>query len=148
MNIWSVDGSPVQTGGLTYTLSSITATHAVSVSFKIQTFSITATAGANGSISPTGTFSKDYGSSQLFTATPTGGYDVNEWRVDGGIVDGNSTTYTLSNITAGHTVTVSFKIQTFSITATAGSNGSISPSGTFSKDYGSSQLFTATPGTG
>jgi hypothetical protein len=29
--------------------------------------------------------------------------------VDGGIVDGNSTTYTLSNITAGHTVSVTFK---------------------------------------
>jgi hypothetical protein len=129
-------------------LSNITATHTVNVTFKIKTFNITGTAGPNGTISPSGTFSKDYGSSQLFTATPTGGYDVNIWTVDGNTVQTGGTTYTLSNITATHTVSVTFKIQTFNITGTAGPNGTINPSGTFSKDYGSSQLFTAMPSTG
>ncbi len=124
------------------------ANYTVQANFGINQYSITATAGANGSISPSGTFSKDYGSSQLFTATPAAGYDVDTWFVDGGSVQTGGTTYTLSSITATHTVNVTFKIQTFSITGTAGANGSISPSGTFSKDYGSSQLFTATPAAG
>ncbi|MBN2019255.1 MAG: hypothetical protein JW749_03415, partial [Sedimentisphaerales bacterium] len=145
VNTWYVDGSPIQSSGTTYTLSNITAAHTVSVTFNIQTFSTTGTAGSNGSISPSGTFSNDYGSSQLFTATPNTGYEINIWYVDGTPVQTGNTTYTLTNITAAHTVNVTFKIQTFSITSTAGSNGSINPSGTFSKDYGSNQLFTATP---
>jgi len=145
---WQVDGADAQTGGTTYTLSNITATHTVAVSFKMLTYTITASAGANGSISPSGTFSKDYGSSQLFTATPTTGYVVDKWTLDGADIQTGSTAYTLSNITATHTVTVSFKIITYTVTGTAGANGSISPSGTFSKDYGSSQLFTVTPTAG
>jgi len=145
---WQVDGADVQTGGTTYTLSNITATHTVAVSFKILTYAITASSGANGSISPSGTFNKDYGLSQLFTATPTTGYAVDKWTVDGNDAQTGGNTYTLSTITAAHTVGVSFKITTYTVTAFADTNGSISPSGTFSKDYGSSQLLTATPTTG
>ncbi|MGA2324063.1 MAG: DUF2341 domain-containing protein [Sedimentisphaerales bacterium] len=140
---WSIDGAVVQTGGTTYTLSNIVATHTVSVMFKIQTFSVTASSDANGSISPSGTFGKDYGSSQLFSAIANTGYTVDKWTVDGNVAQTGGTTYTLGNITAAHTIVLSFKMQTFSITASSDANGSISPSGTFGKDYGSSQLFSA-----
>ncbi len=145
---WTVDGVDAQAGGTTYTLSSIIATHTVAVSFRILTYSVTASAGANGSINPSGTFNKNYGSSQLFTAAPATGYAVDKWTVDGVDAQAGGTTYTLSNITTTHTVTVSFKIITYTVTGTACANGSITPTGTFNKDYGSSQLFTAAPITG
>jgi spore coat protein CotH len=141
---WTVDGGDVQTGGTAYTLSNITAAHAVAVSFKILTYTVTGSAGANGSIDPTGAV-VNYNGSQLFTATPDAGYEVDKWTVDGGDVQTGGTAYTLSNITAAHTVAVSFKILTYTVTGSAGANGSIDPTGDVVKDYGSSQLFTATP---
>ena len=145
---WQVDGADAQTGGTTYTLSNITATHTVAVSFKILTYTVTGTAGTNGTVAPSGDTTKDYGSSQLFTATPATGYEVDKWTLDGADAQTGGTTYTLSNITATHTVAVSFKIMTYVVTGTAGANGTVAPSGDTTKDYGSSQLFTATPATG
>jgi alkaline phosphatase len=145
---WSVDGVEVQTGGTTYTLSNITAPHTVAVSFKVLTYTVSASAGANGSINPVSDIIKDYGSSQLFTATADPIYEVDKWMVDGVEVQTGGTTYTLSNITAAHIVTVSFKIFTYTVSASAGTGGSIDPAGDIIKDYGSSQLFTATANTG
>ncbi|RPH38935.1 MAG: hypothetical protein EHM87_24905, partial [Burkholderiales bacterium] len=115
--------------------------------FSIDTYLVTANAGANGTVDPTSIF-KDYGSSQIFTATPATGYTVDKWQLDDADVQSGGTTYTLSTITAGHTVVVNFKILTYTISASAGTNGSIDPAGDITKDYGSSQLFTATPDTG
>lgn len=71
-------------------------------------FILTVSAGANGSITPSGTVSVSQGSSQTFTAIPNSGYTVDQWFVDGVLVQTGGTTFTLSNITANHTVTVSF----------------------------------------
>jgi hypothetical protein len=147
VDTWSVDSNVVQTGGTTYTLSNITADHAVTVSFKTATFAVTATADANGVLDPNGTLTKNYGSNQLFTATPNTGYAVDTWFVDDVNVQTGGTTYTLSSITAAHTLNVTFKTATFTITATAGANGDLDPNGAITKSYGSSQLFTATPDT-
>ena len=50
----------------------------------------------------------NYGSSLTFTATPNTGYTVNTWSVDGTVQQTGGTTFTLSNITANHTVQVTF----------------------------------------
>jgi hypothetical protein len=71
---------------------------------------ITASAGPNGSISPSGTISLYEGDSQQFTATPASGYVVDSWTVDGSVVQSGGTTYTLSDITTDHAVYVSFKV--------------------------------------
>jgi hypothetical protein len=105
---WTLDGSDIQTGGNTYTLSDITAAHTVAVSFKIMTYTVSASAGANGSIDPVGDITKDYGSSQLFTAIPDSGYAVDKWTVDDAEVQSGGDTYTLADITANHTVNVTF----------------------------------------
>jgi hypothetical protein len=86
----------------------------VTATFGIQTFSVTGTAGANGSITPTIAVA-NYNGSQLFTATPDIGYEVNEWFVDGSGVHTGGNTYTLENVTAVHTVAVTFSKITFSI---------------------------------
>ena len=53
MSNWTVDSTVVQTGGNSYTLTNVTASHSVQVTFyQLPTYTITPSAGANGSISP------------------------------------------------------------------------------------------------
>jgi 6-phosphogluconolactonase (cycloisomerase 2 family) len=105
---WLVDGTLVQTGGTTFTLNNVTADHTVEVTFTIQTFTVTPSTGGNGSISPSTPQTVNYGSSVMFTATPNANFQVNQWLVDGTVVQTEGTTYTLSNVTANHTVQVTF----------------------------------------
>jgi len=79
----------------------------VIVSYDFRTCTITATVGANGSISPPGTTTVQYGSSPTYTITPNSGYVVNDVVVDGSSV-GVQTTYTFSSVTANHTISVTF----------------------------------------
>ena len=149
MGVWSVDGTTVQTGGRTYTLSNITANHTVAVTFIVFTPKITPSAGANGSISPSTAQTVTYGSSLTLTATPNSGYAVNAWSVDGTSVQTGGTTYTLSNIIGSHTVSVTFKAASnFTVTPSVGANGTLSPNTAQSVTPGSSLAFTATPNTG
>ena len=142
-----MDGGSVGAVG-NYTFTNVTANHTIAASFAITTHSIVATAGANGSITPSGTTTVDYGASQTYTVTPATGYHVASVLVDGTAATLTAGTYTFSNVTANHTIAVTFAIDTFTITATAGSNGSITPSGTTTVNYGSSQTYTITPATG
>jgi len=112
----------------------------------LSTYTITASAGANGSISPS-SVSKTAGQSQTFTATPAAGYTVDQWKLDGGVVNGGST-YTLSNIQSSHSVQVTFEAITYTITPSAGANGSISPSSNFTETQGNMTTFAATPDAG
>ena len=75
--------------------------------FNLKTYTITATAGANGSISPAGTNTVNHGASPTFTITPAAGYRVAAVTVDGTSV-GTVTSYTFSNVTASHSITASF----------------------------------------
>ncbi|MHC5183834.1 MAG: galactose-binding domain-containing protein, partial [Planctomycetota bacterium] len=72
--------------------------------------SITALAGDNGTISPSGVNSHVHGGDdQLFTAAPDAHYSVDTWFVDGNSVQTGGLEYTLSDIQADHTVNVTFK---------------------------------------
>ena len=68
---------------------------------------IKATAGANGSISPSGWTSVREGWDQTFTITPDKGYAVAKVLVDGKSV-GAVTSYTFKNVTKGHTIEAVF----------------------------------------
>jgi len=137
-----VDGSSV--GAVTsYTFSNVTANHTIAASFTVTTYVITASAGANGSISPSGADTVAYGSSPAFTITPATGYHVADVLVDSASV-GAVTSYTFNNVTANHAIAASFAINTYTITASAGPNGSITPNGTIEANYGDSLAFTIT----
>lgn len=71
-------------------------------------YTVTPSAGANGSISPNTPQVVNSGSTLNFTATPASGYGVDEWLLDGVPVQTSGTTYQLVNITANHTVNVTF----------------------------------------
>jgi hypothetical protein len=70
-------------------------------------FTITATAGTNGSLSPSGAVAVPPGGAQTFTITPSAGYTVSEVKVDGVSV-GAVSSYSFGNVTANHTLTASF----------------------------------------
>ena len=141
-----VDGASV--GALTsYSFTNVTAAHTIAATFTAKTYAITASAGANGSISPSGSVSVSNGASQAFTITPNTGYQVQDVLVDGASV-GALTSYSFTNVTAAHTIAATFTAKTHAITASAGANGSISPSGSVSVTDGGSKTFTITANTG
>jgi hypothetical protein len=77
--------------------------------FAIDTFTITATSGANGSVSPAGVSVQNYGASQAYQITPDSGYYVSDVLVDSVSV-GAVTVYNFSNVTANHTISATFAI--------------------------------------
>jgi hypothetical protein len=140
-----VDG--VSQGAITtYTFSNVQTTHTISATFAINTYTITASSGANGAVTPTGVTTVNYGGSQTYTITPNTGYSVASVVVDG-VSQGAITTYTFSNVQTTHTISATFATNTYTITVTQGSYGTISP-GTTSVNYGGSQTFSITPNTG
>jgi outer membrane protein assembly factor BamB len=146
---WWLDGTVVQSGGTSYTLSNVATDHTVQVTFNILTFTLTPSAGANGAISPNAPKTVTYGASLAFTAIPDKGYYVAGWFVDGSIVPGQtSTAFKLSNVRANHTVSVKFNILVYTLTPSAGPNGAITPDTPKNITYGSAFAFTATPNTG
>ncbi|HJK50485.1 MAG TPA: InlB B-repeat-containing protein, partial [Methanocorpusculum sp.] len=72
-----------------------------------QSYIIEATAGPNGSITPSGEVSVAAGSDQPFTFTPDDGYTVAEVRVDDEVV-APSSSYTFTNVQADHPIHVTF----------------------------------------
>ena len=98
-------------GGVTGTFPSvsftISADTAVNATFTLKTYTITATAGAYGLISPNGTVVVNHAASQQFTIAPDASYAIAEVKVDGVSV-GAVSSYNFSNVTANHTIEASF----------------------------------------
>ena len=111
------------------------------------TYKITASCNEGGTISPSGEVTVKKGESQSFTITPNTGYKIKSVTVDGSN-QGTITTYTFRNVTAAHTITAAFEKLTYNITASSGTGGTISPSGTTSVTYGSSKTYTIQPKAG
>jgi len=142
-----VDGSSV--GAVTsYTLNNVTAAHTISASFEKNKYTITPSV-VGGTINPPSAVTVEYGGSQAFAYAPTTGYHIVSVSIDGtAITPIPASPYPFTNVTANHTIAVTFGINTYTITATAGANGSITPSGSVSVNYNSSQTFNITAYTG
>ena len=140
------------TATLSFSINGAMATGTAAVTFTGgTTYSIVSSAGANGSISPAGSTSVNSGGSQLYTFTPSAGYIVDSFFIDG-VAQAAANTYSFTNVTANHTINVTFIVSaggtTYSIVSSAGANGSISPAGSTSVNSGGSQLYTFTPSAG
>lgn len=72
-------------------------------------YTITVSTSGNGTVSPNGTLSVKSGASVQFSATPNSGY-VDEWVVDGNVVQLGGLSYALNGITSNHTVKVIFGV--------------------------------------
>ena len=119
----------------------------VTATFTLKTYSITPTAGVNGIIMPDVPQTVDYGVSQKFTVTPNIGYHITDVGVDG-VSIGVVSAYTFTNVSANHTITAAFGINTYTFTPTAGVGGVITPDTPQTVNYGASQMFTITPNIG
>jgi len=137
----------------TYTFTNVEADHRITASFAPdfgETYIITASAGANGKINPSGDVSVNAGATQVFTITPNAGYVIMDVVVDG-VSQGAVPSYTFTNVRAPHTITASFFTvtgNTYIIEASAGAHGRISPSGQVQVNEGATQVFTITPDNG
>lgn len=142
---WMPD--PTEVGPHTYTVSA-RAVDAVGLAttsspFVVNTYALTPTAGPGGTISPSAAQTVDSGTDKTFTVVPDIGHHIVNVLRDGASI-GASQSVTFSNITANHTISAAFAVDTFTITPTAGANGTITPSGPQTVDYGTNNAFTVT----
>ncbi len=75
--------------------------------FMLKIYTITATAGTGGRISPSGKVKVIHGANQTFTITPNAGYKIKDVKVDN-VSKGAISTYTFRNVTANHTISATF----------------------------------------
>jgi hypothetical protein len=120
----------------------------VSVTCTTNTFTVTASSGGNGTITPSSQ-SVNYNATASFTVNPATGYHVASVVGDTCTVTGSGTSYSAANIQANCAVTATFAIDTFTLTYTAGANGTISGTSPQTVSYGGNgSLVTAVPNTG
>jgi DNA uptake protein ComE-like DNA-binding protein len=77
---------------------------------EVKTYLITATAGLQGTISPSGLLWVKQGEDQTFTIAPDPNYQIQTLLVDGNSVEA-TTLYTFSEVTATHTIAVEFALK-------------------------------------
>src|SRR5205085_316806 len=138
-----VDGGSVGAVA-SYSVTNVTAPHTIAATFAPITYTITATAGSNGTISPGGAIVANCGTNQTLTITPDGCYQIQDVLVDGSSV-GAVSSYTFTNLAANHTIDASFVGGDPIITVTQGANGTIAPTGPLTVTCHADQSFTITP---
>lgn len=110
------------------------------------TYVISLTAGTGGTVSGAGTY--NVGSTATIKATPNTGYRFVKWS-DGNTSAERQITVTTSDISSNVTnrsYTATFELISYTITATAGTGGTVSGGGSYG--YGKTATLTATPNTG
>lgn len=113
------------------------------------TYLLTSTAGTGGQIYPAGTTTIITGGNASFTATPGANFAIGTWTSNSVVEQTGGATYTVSQVTANTTVQVNFTSPaSFVITASAGSGGTINPSGSVTVQANTTQAFTGTPNPG
>ncbi len=140
----------INSSGETYTINNVSANHTVVVTFALL-YTVTASVnGSNGSVLPTAQTIVS-GNSASIAITPNTGYQISSITDNGTsepITNSSGETYTINNVSANHTVVVTFSIITYTINASvSGGNGTVFPT-TQTVDYGSSPSITITPNTG
>jgi len=124
-----------------------TATSPVTTFRQADSYTITAAAAPNGSISPAGATVLAPNTNQTYTITPNTGFTVANLVVDGTVLPG-ATSYTFTNVAADHYILAYFTEQTFTVTASSGANGTINPAGATTALYGTASSYTVTPNAG
>lgn len=107
------DGNSVFTGwsgacsGIGICTVTMDATRSIDATFTMKSYTIKATAGMGGKISPSGSVVVNHGATQVFSITAYSGYTVAKVLVDGEYV-GAIGTYTFSDVSANHTISAKF----------------------------------------
>jgi len=122
-----------------YFFESVKENHSIHVLFEKAVYYINAESSTNGHIEPQGLVEVIEGKDLNFKIIPDFGYELDELRVNGEIVEAQSS-YTFFKIFANQSINVSFKPMP-KIQAYAEEHGSIEPSGTVYVNEGSYEEF-------
>ncbi len=95
--------------GYEYDVTANVTFYAVWEDIPVANYTITATAGANGTISPSGEVAVLEGENKTFTITANSGYHIKDVKVNGLSV-GAVSVYTFNDVAANATITVEFEI--------------------------------------
>jgi hypothetical protein len=141
-----IDGVP-QPPVPSYMFRSIQSNHTIYAAFRSSYYTIMATAGTHGSISPAGAVSILYNTDTTFVFTPDAGHHVESLIIDG-VPQPAAPSYTFRSIQSNHTIHVTFNSNKYTLSATAGTHGSISPSGDLVVSYGTDTTYSFAPNPG
>ncbi len=97
------------------TASAAGLTSAVSANFTLSTHTITASAGANGSVTPAGAVPVVQGANQSFTIAANAQFHIANVLADG-VPQGPVSSHTFTNVTANHTISATFAADTVQVT--------------------------------
>jgi hypothetical protein len=108
----------------TFTTNVIKSDCNLSVTFKLKSYAVTATAGQGGNIFPAEQ-AVIHGETASLTLTPDPEYAIDSVTGCGGSLEGN--TYSTGIVTKDCSVSASFNLKSYAVTARAGQGGRISP---------------------
>lgn len=117
----------------------------IKTNYEVNTYTIEVTSGENGKVSPAGEVNVNYGNNKTFTITPNTGYHIVDVKVDGES-KGAIESYSFENVNSNHKLEVTFAINTYTITTSSNSGGTITESATV--NYGDSKTFNITANDG
>jgi len=127
-----------------YTFTNVISNHNVNVTFKLKVFTITATHAGGGHIQPSGVEYVEYWAhSETYVFVPEPCYHVKQAIIDG-VNDPAAVAagfYKFVNVTANHTIHITFEQDEKLIVATATAGGAISPAGVKTVLCGENQTF-------
>lgn len=142
---------PGTLAGNTYTVTPVSANCTFTASFTNDTVTLTSSAGAGGSIGPSGATLIARGNSQTYTVTPNSGFTP----IMGGTCQGTlntsvtPNTYTVSNVQSSCTVIATFTNDPVHVTSSVnGGNGSIDTVGQITLPRGGARVYTFSPAAG
>jgi hypothetical protein len=96
---------PLITANQQYAVSSAPVS---TLTFNLTSYSINASSGPNGKISPSGSTTYYMGQSATLSGTPNNGYVPTGWYLNSSLVQNGGSTYTITNIQGNNSVSVNF----------------------------------------
>ena len=131
-----------------YTINNVTENQTINVTFNQISYTITASAGNGGSITPNGANTVTCGGSISYSIAPADGYMISEVLVDGQSI-GSQSSYTFSDVYGNHTISATFEpVPAGQIVITVNADaegGTVNPTGTQTITEGEDFPFTVTP---
>ncbi len=131
-----------------YTIQNVTTEQTINATFTQISYTITASTGNGGTITPSGNINVNCGENKEFVIAADEGYIISDVLVDGQSV-GSISSYSFTNVIANHTISATFEIipagEVVIVVNADTEGGSVSPTGTQTITEGEDFTFTVTP---
>ncbi len=149
---WTGDVGTVADVNAASTTITMNGNYAITANFAINTYTLTYTAGTGGTITAPATSptTHNFGAVVTITAAPSPGYHFVNWTGDVGTVADVNAASTTITMNGNYAITANFAINTYTLTYTAGTGGTITAPATSPTTHNSGAVvtITAAPNTG